>query len=147
MAYLILAAFNRKADLDNGTPKILPPKSPHLAQAVVFCSLIDYLQLKPKLKGARVIPDIEIKEFHWFCWSLANGATTRPGRQIRKTIRHHGFNLQHYQTILDGAEMWYKTRVLCNTAREAADYYRIDPVDLSKRIEPYDDATGWPRHR
>jgi hypothetical protein len=33
--------------------------------------------------------------------------------------------------------MWYRARVLCDKAREAADYYHIDPLDLSERVEPY----------
>jgi len=148
--YLIVKAFNRKIDLDNHELKVLPSESPYLGKALVFYSLLDYLQIWPDLRGPRVFSDSELTEFRWFCRTMASNPTTRMSRQVRRqimrTLRKKGFTLHHYQTILDGAEMWYRARVLCNIAREAADYYHIDPVDLSKRIEPYDDATGWPRH-
>jgi len=149
--YLIVKAFNRKIDLDNHALKVLPRESPYLGKAVVFCSLLDYLSEKPELRGPRVISDTELTEFRWFCRTLASNPTTRMSRQVRRqivrTLRKKDFTLHHYQTIVDGAEMWYRARVLCDIAREAADYYHIDAIDLSKRIEPYDDATGWPRHR
>ncbi len=147
----ILIAFNRNTDLENRTPKVLPEKSPYLAQVISFCSLLEHLQIKPELKGPRVISDTELTEFHRFCRTLASNPTTRMSRQVKRqivrTLRKKDLNLHHYQTIVDGSEMWYRARVLCNTAREAAHYYHIDAIDLSKRIEPYDDATGWPRHR
>ncbi len=147
---LIMFGFNRKIDLDNHMPKVI--YSPYLTQAITFYSLLDYLQIRPDVgRGPRVIPDSELNEFSWFCRTLASDPTTREDRKVRRmiarTARKNGFKLHHNQTILDGAEMWYRARVLCNTAREAADYYHIDAIDLSKRIEPYDDATGWPRHR
>lgn len=149
--YLILKTFNRKIDLDNHAPKVLPRKSPYLGRAIVFYSLSDYLWINPELRGPSVISDDELAQFCWFCHILGSNPTTRMGRQVRRqivrTLRKKDFTLHHSQTMLDGAEMWYRARVLCNTAREAADYYHIDSVDLSKRIEPYDDATGWPRHR
>ena len=149
--YLIVKAFNRKIDLDKNALKVLPRESPYLGKAVVFCSLLDYLSEKPELREPRVISDTELTEFRWFCRTLASNPTTRMNRQVRRqivrTLRKKDFTLHHYQTILDGAEMWYMARVLCDTAREAADYYHIDAIDLSKRIEPYDDAIGWPRHR
>ncbi len=147
----ILIAFNRGADLENETPKIIPVKSPYLVRAIFFSSLLDYLNLRSELKGPGVISDTELTEFHWFCRTLASNPTTRISRQIRRyivrTLRESDFTLHHYQTIFDGAEMWYRARVLCDTSRKAADYYRIDAIDLSKRIEPYDDAAGWPRHK
>jgi len=151
VASFILGAFNRKIDLDNHALKVLPRESPYLGKAVVFYSLLDYLSEKPELRGPRVISGTELTEFHWFCRTLASNPTTRMSRQVRRqivrTLRKNDFTLHHDQTIVDGAEMWYRARVSCDTAREAADYYHIDPVDLSKRIEPYDDATGWPRHK
>ena len=151
VASFILGAFNRKIDLDNHALKVLPRESPYLGKAVVFCSLLDHLSEKPEMRGPRVISDTKLTEFRWFCRTLASNPTTRMSRQVRRqivrTLRKKDFTLHNYQTIVDGAEMWYRARVLCDIAREAADYYRIDAIDLSKRIEPYDDATGWPRHR
>lgn len=50
--------------------------------------------------------------------------------------------------MLDGAQMWYRCRVERDTTREAVEtYYRgLDPFDVSKRLEPYDDAIGYHRH-
>lgn len=151
VGYLILVGFNRKVDLDNQTPKIIPRKSPYLAQAIVFYSLSNYLSGKPEKKELGVIADNEFDALAWFHDILAKYPSTKPERKVRpiiiQTLRNKGYKMHHHQTILDGSEMWYRARVLCNTLGEAADYYRIDPSDLSKRIEPYDDATGWPRHR
>ena len=151
VAFLIVTGFNRKVDLDNQSPKVIPRKSPYLAQTIVSCSLLDYLSKKPEARGSRVIDDDELAKLHWFCSIPASNPTNRKERRAKhkivKTLRREDFTLHHYQTILDGAKIWYRARVLGNTAREAADYYRIDSTDLSKRIEPYDDATGWPRHR
>lgn len=147
----IMLGFNRKVDLENQTPKLLPGNSLYLVRAIHDSSLLDYLAEKPELRGPRVMPNGEVAKLHWFCHTLASNSTARKGREIKHTIvqtlRHEQFTLSRYQTMLDGAEMWYRARVFYNTAREAADYYNIDPIDLSKRIEPYDDATGWPRHR
>lgn len=150
-ADFLLNAFNRKIDLDNRTLKVLPGKSPYLGQAIVSHSLLDYLEIRPELKGPRVIPDSELTDVLCFCHTLTNNSTTRKERRAKHrivlTLRCQDFTLHHYQTILDEVEMWYRARVSCNTAREAANYYNIDPEDLSKRIETCDDATGWPRHK
>ncbi|MFC2068249.1 hypothetical protein ACFLTP_04505 [Chloroflexota bacterium] len=131
--YLIMIAFNRSKDLESRIPKILPEKSPHLAQAISFCSLLDYLQTKPESNGPRVLSDTELFEFHWFCRTMSSNPTTRVSRQVRRrivqTLRKKDFTLHNYQTIVDRAEMWYRARVLCNTAREAADYCNIDAID------------------
>lgn len=147
----IILGFNRKVDLENQAPKLLPRNSLYLVRAIHDSSLLDYLAEKPELRGPRVMPNGKVAKFHWFCHTLTNNSTARKERErkhtIVQTLRHEQFTLSHYQTMLDGAEMWYRARVFYNTAREAANYYNIDAVDLSKRIEPYDDATGWPRHR
>lgn len=148
---LIRVGFNRKVDLENQMPKVIPSKSPYMVWAIFFYSVSGYLKIRPDLKGPRVISDTELTEFRWFVRTLASNPTTRMSRQVRhqivRTLHKKDFTLHNYQAIVDGAEMWYRARVLCDTAREAADYYHIDAIDLSKRIEPYDDATGWPRHR
>lgn len=151
VADLIRVGFNRKVDLENQIPKVIPRKSPYVVRAIFSYSLSDYLKMRPELKGPRVFSDTELTEFRWFCHILTNNHTTGMGRQVKRqivrTLHKMDFALHNYQTILNGAEMWYMARVLCDTAKEAADYYHIDAIDLSKRIEPYDDATGWPRHR
>lgn len=150
VAYFILIAFNRKADIENQTPKILPRKSSYLAQAIVFCSLLDYLEIKPELKGPRVMPDSELTEFHWFCRTLANRATTRPSRQIRRNLRRQGFDLHHYSKLLDDAEKWYKCRVDPGSIEDylnelATQGIVLDRGRIENDIAPCDEATGYPR--
>ncbi len=154
VASFILGAFNRKVDMENQTPKVLPGKSPHLAQAIVFCSLLDYLSEKPELRGPRVISATELTGFHWFCRTLTNNPTTRMSRQVRRqivrTLRKKDFPLHHYSKLLNDAEKWYKSRVNPGTIEaylsELADcHIIIERGRIENDIAPCDEATGYPR--
>jgi len=159
ISFFIIAFFNRRSDLGNDKPKIVPKSCPYLFQAIHIESLLEYYQrLKQmdrengriKEEGDSPYHQLGGQLFH-FAVLMATDHTTRKERELKQKavsgLREMRFSLRHSQKTLDGAEMWYRARVLCNTASEAADYYRIDATDLSKRIEPYDDATGWPRHK
>ncbi len=150
VGYLILVGFNRRADLENKNPKVLQGRSSYLAQSIVSASLLDFLEIWPELKGPRIMPDTELAEFRWFCHTLTGRATTRPSRQIRRTLRRHGFNLHHYQTIADGAEKWYKSRVNPGTieaylAELGTQGIYLDRGRIENDIAPCDEATGYPR--
>jgi hypothetical protein len=153
--HFVLKAFNRKADLENGTPKVLAGKSPCLAQVIAFCSLLDYLQRRPELKGPRVISDSELVGFYLFCQTLASNPTTRFSRQVKRqttqTLRKRGFDLHHYSKILKVADQWYQCRVnpgtieayLDKVAWQAEKY--LDRGNVENAIAPFDEATGYPR--
>ncbi len=152
--YFIVKAFNRKIDLDNYAPKVLPGKSPNLTQAIVSHSLLDYLSEKPELRGPEVIPNSELTEFHWFCRTLASNPTTRMSRQVRRkimrTVQRKDFNLHHYSKILDDAEKWYKSRVNPGTIENyvselARQSIYVDRSNIETAIAPCDEATGYPR--
>lgn len=154
VVYFILVGFNSKADIENQTLKVLPAKSPYLAQAISFCSVFDYLQIRPELKGPRVIPDSELTKFKWFCRTLTSNPTTRMSRQVRRriirTLRSKGFDLHHYQTILDHADQWYKCRVNPGTITaylsELTDQHIIlERGRVSNNLAPFDEAIGYPR--
>ena len=149
-AYLILVGFNRKVDLENQIPKVISMKSPYVFRKISEYSLSDYLIIRPELKGPRVFSDTELTEFRWFLSTLVNKATTRPSRQVRQTLRQHGFNLHHYSKLLDDAEKWYKSRVDPGTIEDYLDELATQGIYLDRgRIEndiaPCDEATGYPR--
>lgn len=147
--HLILIGFNRKIDLDNHTPKVLPSQAPYLARAIFFYSLFEYLQTNPQKSNPNHV--MLGKMLYEFYQVVTDNHTTRKERQLKQnvisTLRHEGFTLCHDETMLTVAELWYKARVLSNTLREAADKEFLDPIDLSKRIAVCDNATGYPRHK
>ncbi|MFC2022902.1 hypothetical protein ACFLTL_01925 [Chloroflexota bacterium] len=145
---LIFIAFNRQIDQDNKKWKITPEKSPGLIVAIICLSASEYSRHEPH-EFARI--QYQYKDNTYDLDEIPLKSSTRMGRSIGKGVRQafkqSGMILCHDGTLIDGADMWYRARVSCNTAREAASFYKIDPIDLSKRIKPYDEATGWPRHR
>ena len=159
VADFVLTAFNRKQDVENQAPKVLPRESPYLGKALVFSSLLDYLSEKPELRGPRVIPDNELTQFRWFCRTLSSNPTTRMSRQVRRQIvrtLRRNFNLHHYSKLLGDAEKWYKSRVNPGTIedylQELADLdiegekpIYPDRGRIENDIAPCDEATGYPR--
>jgi hypothetical protein len=146
----VLIAFNRKLDIENETPKIVPGKSLLWLLAIAYSLIVHYLPYA-EVEGPAVLAEESVIEYYRFCAELPVWPGSRPERwtktAIRQTLKREGYRLKHYTAIQYGAEMWYRARVLCDKAREAADYYCIDPLDLSERIKPYDEATGWPRSK
>lgn len=145
-AEFIKVGFNRETDQANESWKVLPSLDvPWLYKAVTTWTLGDYLGIKledwnkykPLVRDGKTYDTEDI---------MTSKPTHRIHREVVSLFKRYG-KLVHDGKLLDTAGMWHRARVLCNTLREAADYYHIDPIDLSKRIEPYDDATGWPRHK
>lgn len=142
-------AFNRKSDRVNETWKILPcEQSAMLFNALMIWALGDYLGLDMsqwakyrQLKRKGKVYDVED--------IMQNKHTNRLHRELTGyLIKFFGKNsLINEDTILNGADQWYHARVKFETIREAANHYEIEPGDLSHRIEPFDDATGWIRHK
>jgi len=154
VADLIRVGFNRKVDLENQIPKVIPRKSPYVVRAIFSYSLSDYLKMRPELKGPRVISDTELTEFRWFLNILASNPTTKMSRQVRRqivrTLRKNDFTLHHYQAIVDGAEKWYKCRINPGSIEAyrdelAKDNKYLERSNIETAIAPYDEATGYPR--
>lgn len=147
---LILIGFNRKNDLENQTPKVLPSRALYLARAISFYSICEYLHTNP-LKNPNPENLVLGGELYDFSQILTSNHTNREDRRLKQEIisklRDRGFSLCHDETISAKAELWHKARVVSNTLREAADKESLDPIDLSKRIAICDDATGYPRHK
>jgi hypothetical protein len=144
----IKKGFNREIDQANKVWKVLPADNP-LFKAIIIWTLAEHLgikleewnQYRPLVHDGKIYDTEDI---------MTNEPTHRVQREIRHEIisflKKYGA-LTNDKTIQYTADMWYKARVEYNSAREAADYFRIDPIDLSKRIELCDDVTGWPRHK
>jgi len=141
-AQFVLLNFNRLQDIEEETYKVIPgTQSLHLTKAIAVRSIIDHAEYDAANLRRYQLPVVER------IMTAKPYPDTRKEREIRRQItnvsRSEGFNLMADDTLLNLAEMWYRARVLCSTLREAADYYRIDSTDLSKRIRPCDDATGY----
>lgn len=172
--YLILVGFNRKIDLDNQTPKILPSQAAYLARAISFYSLFEYLQTNPlKPNPDHVMLGKMLYEFYQV---MAGNPTTRKERQLKhevvSTLRRRGYSLCHDDKMLKDAEQWYKCRVDPGTIeqylsdesnridkqaeklspQEVEQYYQNERKltypersNMEKAIAPCDEATGYPR--
>jgi hypothetical protein len=142
VAQFVILNFNRHQDIECETYKVMPGhKSLHLTKAIAMRSIIDSTEYEAAKLRQYQHPDIDL---------IMTGPWPKyrtPEREIRSQITNgykaEGHNLKADDTLLTLAEMWYRARVLCNTLREAANYYHLDAFDLSKRIRPCDDATGY----
>ncbi len=157
--YFVLMSFNRKIDLDNRAPKVIPfapGKDPYLAMGVVVYSLIDYLAMHPEVERPRAWSDKSLTRFVRFCGdTLAGASTTRKeresGQAIRQTLRREGYKLEHNSKMWKNAEVWYKCRVSPGSTEEYLDEIAYQSeTDLERSnvvtaIAPYDEATGYPR--
>ena len=156
--YFVLMSFNRKGDLDNRAPKVIPfvpGEDPYLAMAVVVYSLIDYLAMRPEVEGPRAWSDESLTRFVRFCGdTLAGASTTRKeresGQAIRQTLRHEGYKLKHDSKMRRDAEAWYKCRVSPGTIEAylgdlAKDDIYLERSNIETAIAPCDEATGYPR--
>ncbi len=151
---VIVIGFNRKTDLENRTPRILPEKAPYLGLAIVFHSLLDCLALRPELKGPRVFSIESLTEFVQFNNAMASNPTTRKGRgekhTIVRTLRREGYTLSHFAKLIRDAEQWYKCRVNPGTieayiAELVKDDVYLERGNIETAIAPCDEATGYPR--
>jgi len=141
----ILKGFNRQPDYDNEKWQVVPNVDAPLFGAVIVWTLGDYLGIKledwnkykPLEKHGEIIDTEETmsKDFD------------RTKHKILSILKQSG-NLINDQTILETAEMWYKAKVEFSTIAEATSYYGLkDPTDLSHRIQPCNDATGWKQYQ
>lgn len=150
---LILKCFNRKQDLDNECPKIVPdpatgePK--HLVNAVSMRALIvalkaDIARLDREVRGenGRIL--------------VAKELSTRKERRIKSELlnkaRQQGLVLVHDSKLYAGAEVFYGCRVnpgsITDYLNELADQdppIIRDRARISLDLALYDEATGYPR--
>ncbi len=156
--YFVLMSFNRKGDLDNRAPKIIPfapGKDPYLAMAVVVYSLMDYLAMHPEVEGPRAWSDESLTRFVRFCGdTLAGASTTRKeresGQAVRQTLRREGYKLKHDSKMRMDAEAWYKCRVSPGNIETYLNEQAEQGIDMERgRVEndiaACDEATGYPR--
>lgn len=143
VAEFVLLAFNHHQDIVEEAYKVTPgAKSIHIIEAIVTRSIIDHAGYEAAKLHRYQHPDID------HIMTAKPWPSTRKEREIRQqntnTYKNEGFSLKADDTLLGLGEMFYRARVLYATLREAADYYSLDPLDLSKRIRPCDDAAGYP---
>lgn len=73
-------------------------------------------------------------------------AERRQKKRLIEKFHHLGFGAVSRQTLLYGAEVWYKCRVNPGKQVLVCDELKLSNESiLSKWIKPYDDATGYPR--
>lgn len=168
----VLRAFNRKLDIENQTPKILPERSPLWLATIVQSLVVNYLPYS-EVGGPTVLADESVIDFAQFQAELPIWPGPRPERQskkaIRQTLKREGYRLKHHSVIRKGAEMWYKCRVSPGSIEEYLDEVdeqarKIDISHFTKNelrkcekayypsrsnieaaIAPYDQATAYPR--
>lgn len=152
----VLRAFNRKIDIENRTPKILPDKSPLWLATIVHSLVVNYLPYS-EVEGPAALADKSLIEFIHFQAELPVWPGSRPGRDakkaIRQTLKREGYRLKHESVIQMGAEVWYKCRVNPGTIEAYLDdldeLAEEDTYPLRANIEaiisPYDEATAYPR--
>ena len=126
IGYLIVYGFNRKQDLENLKPKIIPKNSLYLVRSIYNDSLIEFgLQARQRARECgqpivnTIVDGVSLYETGGKLFDLAllmgMKHSTREGRQLKQnivgTLKKKGFTLCHDETTLRGAEMWYKCRV------------------------------------
>ena len=161
--YFVLMSFNRKGDLDNRAPKVIPfapGKDPYLAMTAVLYSLIDYLAMHPEVEGPRAWSDESLSTYIRFNHAMASSFTTRKQREkkaaIVQTLRVEGYGLCHRWKLSEDADKWYKCRV--NPGSIEAYLTELADLDvhgekpkfpdrgrIENDIAPCDEATGYPR--
>jgi len=153
--FFVLGAFNRKLDIENQTPKILPQKSP-LWLATIFHSLVvNYLPYS-EVEGPAVLADESVIKFIRFQTELPVWPSSRPERDAKKAIRQalkrEGYQLKHESAMRKAAEMWYKCRVNPGSIEQYLSdigdqypYIIMQRGNVEALIAPYDEATGYPR--
>jgi|WetSurMetagenome_2_1015567.scaffolds.fasta_scaffold97818_2 hypothetical protein len=144
VSWFVLIAFNRPEDIVNERPKIIPgPHNGQLLAAIATRSLIDHTGFEAARLHQWQHPEIER------IMTVKPKPGPRSERDLRKKLTgvltdELRFSLKADATFLELGERWYHARVLDNTVREAADFYKLDPLDLGKQIRPCDEASGYP---
>ena len=159
---LVLKGFNRKIDLDNEAPKVLPEKAQPLVYYIVYRSLIDWCELELEKPGYvhqvadkyRVLMVAETGKSYQIEQIMYGDPTTRDQRTLKRnihsTFKSYGFVLCHYDKLLGVAEAWYKSRIApgsiesyLNELALAGRY--VDRARIENDIALCDEITGWPR--
>ena len=149
----VLRAFNRKLDIENQTPKILPEKSPLWLATIVHSLVVNYLPYL-EVEGPAALAEKSLITFLRFQAELPVWPDSRPERDakkaIRQTLKREGYRLKHESVIRMGAEAWHKCRVNPGTIEayidELAREYKYPlRANIEATIAPYDEATAYPR--
>lgn len=149
----VLSGFNRKLDIENEAPKIVPEKSPLWLLTIAYSLIVHYLPYA-EVEGPAVLADESVIEYYRSCAELPVWPDTRPERRaktaIRQTLKREGYRLKHESVIRMGAEAWYKCRVNPGTIEAYVnelvkeDIYPLR-ANIEATIAPYDEATAYPR--
>jgi hypothetical protein len=130
----ILNHFNRHDDRINQRSKVKPYKSPMLFTALLNRSLCDHyevdLAMLESYRGGGIDARMQKRD-------------DRVKRHVIPLYKRYDMRLINNDVVMTGASMWYTARVVKTTLRAAANDYKLDPLDLGKRIKPYDIALGY----
>lgn len=149
----VVRAFNRKLDIENKTPKIVPQKSPLWLLTIAYSLIVHYLPYS-EVEGPAVLANQSVVEYCQFCAELAVWPSSRRKRwantEIRRTLKREDYRLKHGSVILRGAEAWYKCRVNPGTIEAYLNELVKEckypaRANIEATIAPYDEATAYPR--
>lgn len=138
----ILYGFNKTDDIKNEAPKVVLEDCYPLFIGLSTLAFYDALGLPEPLYNR--VKQGSVSDL--FGKDPASRPERRRKRKIIETFRSLGCGAVSKQTLLYGAELWYKSRVKPGKLVLVCDDLHIsDPSILSHWIKPYDDATGFPR--
>jgi hypothetical protein len=167
IAWFILKNFNREIDHEDWRWKVMPKTAPALVWALAFKGFVNFLGVDIDVADRQRLGD---EADSWF-FEKARKPTTNLGRsqrrELHKCFRREKFVRMCDSTLLRWGEIWYRCRVAPGrlvvvqeelvSEREAGltddpNLPRSDRIAsekdtsyLSKRIEPFDIAMGYPR--
>jgi len=148
MEEFVLLGFNRGDDIKNGCPKVTldSERSAPLYTALATNAATDAIGVNVPLHDDTT-PGSVLSLF-------GSDPKARPERRRKSKLiasfHKHGFGAVSKQTLHYGAELWYKSRVDPGKLVLVCDllYHEGKSMGesvLSRWIEPYDHATGYPR--
>jgi hypothetical protein len=144
----VFNSFNRGKDKDELRPKVtlmttpFSKGSPYLRSAIEFRTLTNVYAFDPE----KYI-DPEAEEV------MTSQKDTRVKRKLTKFFSNKSlWEMSHKEDLIHTAEMWYKCRVkpgtieaYLNEESTTIDPHYIDSPQVSREIEEYDNALGYPR--
>jgi len=167
IAWFVLRSFNRQVDQEDRCWKVVPKSARALVWTTAFRGFVNFLGVDVDVGDRQRLG--EEADF-WF-FDKASKPTTEFGRSrkraLHRYLRREKFVRMCDRTLLRWGEIWYKCRVEPGRlvivqqelvkAREAGLVDASDPLNfdriasekdtsyLSKKIDPYDIAMGYPK--
>jgi hypothetical protein len=143
MEEFVFHGFNREPDIEFKTPKVVFDERKALPIALFLNAVTDAF-------GVDVPQHDAVNTLLYLFGSKPTNRRERRMKTSLRTLYRTGFGLEavHKQTLMNGAEWWYKARVNPGKVVEVCNEFHLsNEPEVSRTIEPYDDAVGYPRHR